>query len=67
MIFGILLTCSEVAFAGRAYAAYGESTSWPRCYGYEGWKESSLTGWTRVGAGMCLAGASVILWAPRMV
>ncbi len=49
VIFGILLTCSEVAFAGRAYAAYGESTSWTRCYGCGRWKESSLTGGTRWG------------------
>ncbi|MDR4493149.1 MAG: YnfA family protein [Nitrospirales bacterium] len=65
VIFGMLLTRSEVAFAGRAYAAYGgvyimASLLWL-------WAVESMLPdrWDMVGAGMCLAGAAVILWVPR--
>ena len=34
VIFGVLLTRSEVAFAGRAYAAMEECISRLRCCGY---------------------------------
>lgn len=66
VIFAVLLTRSEATFAGRAYAAYGgvyimASLLW--LWGVEGIIPDR---WDAVGAGMCLAGASVILWAPRM-
>ena len=66
VIFAVLLTRSEAAFAGRAYAAYGgvyimASLLWL-------WTMEGIIPdrWDAVGAGMCLAGAAVILWAPRM-
>ena len=67
VVFGLLLTRSEVAFAGRAYAAYGgvyimASLLW--LWGVEGMVPDR---WDIVGAGMCLAGAAVILWAPRVI
>ena len=40
VIFGVLLTRSEVAFAGRAYAAYGGCTSRLLCYGSSWWNGS---------------------------
>lgn len=67
VMFGMLLTRSEVAFAGRAYAAYGgvyilASLLW--LWAVEGMLPDR---WDAVGAGMCVAGAAVILWAPRVV
>ncbi len=65
VVFGLLLTRSEVAFAGRAYAAYGgvyimASLLW--LWAVEGTLPDR---WDILGAGMCVAGAAVILWAPR--
>ena len=67
VIFGLLLTRSEVAFAGRAYAAYGgvyitASLLW--LWAIEGMLPDR---WDIVGAGICLAGAAVILWPPRAI
>lgn len=61
VIFGMLLTRAEVAFAGRAYAAYGgvyimASLLW--LWPVEGMAPDR---WDAVGAGMCLAGVAVIL------
>jgi len=65
-IFGLLLTRAEVAFAGRAFAAYGgvyimASLLW--LWAIEGIVPDR---WDVIGAGICLAGAAVILWGPRM-
>lgn len=67
VMFGMLLTRSEVAFAGRAYAAYGgvyitASLLW--LWAVEGMVPDR---WDVVGAGMCLAGIAMILWAPRVL
>jgi small multidrug resistance family-3 protein len=66
MIFGLLLTRAEAAFAGRAYAAYGgvyimASLLW--LWAIEGIVPDR---WDALGAGICLAGAGIILWAPRI-
>lgn len=64
-IFGMLLTRSEVAFAGRAYAAYGGvyiATSLLWLLVIEGVVPDR---WDIIGVGICLAGAALILWAPR--
>jgi len=66
VIFGLLLTRAEVAFAGRAFAAYGgvyimASLLW--LWAIEGIVPDR---WDVIGAGICLAGAAVILWGPRM-
>jgi small multidrug resistance family-3 protein len=62
VIFGMLLTRAEVAFAGRAYAEYGgvyimASLLW--LWAVEGMAPDR---WDTVGrTGMCLVGAAVIL------
>jgi len=63
--FAWLLTLSPAVFAGRAYAAYGgvyiaASLAW--LWLIEGFRPDR---WDLAGGGLCLAGAAVILWAPR--
>jgi small multidrug resistance family-3 protein len=65
VIFASLLTRVDAAFAGRAYAAYGGiyiamSLVW--LWLVEGMRPDR---WDMVGATMCVAGAMVILFAPR--
>jgi len=65
VIFAIILTRSEVAFAGRAYAAYGgvyiaASLLWLVVV-----ERVVPDRWDLLGAGMCLIGAGLILWGPR--
>lgn len=67
IIFGVLLTRSEVAFAGRAYAAYGgvyiaASLLWLLMV-----ERVVPDRWDIIGAGICLAGAGLILWGPRSI
>lgn len=63
--FAYALTRVEVDFAGRAYAVYGgvyiaASLFW--LWGVEG---KIPDRWDAIGAAICLAGAAVILYAPR--
>lgn len=65
IIFALLLTRIDSAAAGRAYAAYGgiyilASMVWMRMV--EGAKPDR---WDVAGLCVCLAGAGIILWAPR--
>ena len=65
VIFAVILTRSEAAFAGRTYAAYGgiyivASLVW--LWAVEG---VSPDRWDVAGASICLAGAAIILWGPR--
>ena len=65
IVFALLLTRIDSAAAGRAYAAYGgiyilASMVWMRLV--EGAKPDR---WDLAGLCLCLAGAAVILWAPR--
>jgi small multidrug resistance family-3 protein len=65
VIFAVVLTRVDTAFAGRAFAAYGGvyiavSLLW--LWLVEGMRPDR---WDMVGAGMCVAGAMVILFAPR--
>jgi small multidrug resistance family-3 protein len=65
IVFAVLLTRIDSTAAGRAYAAYGgiyilASMVWMRMV--EGAKPDR---WDLVGLCLCLAGAAVILWAPR--
>jgi small multidrug resistance family-3 protein len=67
IIFGVLLTRSEVAFAGRAYAAYGgvyiaASLLWLLIV-----ERVVPDRWDIIGAGICLVGAGLILWGPRYI
>jgi small multidrug resistance family-3 protein len=64
-LFAWLLTLSQAALAGRAYAAYGgvyivASLLW--LWAVEG---KGPDGWDALGAALCLLGASVILLGPR--
>lgn len=63
--FAWLLAQSPADQAGRAYAAYGgvyilASLLW--LWGIEGRRPD---GWDLLGAGVCLLGSAIILWAPR--
>lgn len=65
IVFALLLTRIDTAFAGRAYAAYGgiyiaASLTW--LWLFEGQRPDR---WDSTGAIICLAGAAVILWGPR--
>jgi small multidrug resistance family-3 protein len=64
-LFAYALTRVDAEFAGRAYAAYGgvyilASLLW--MWGAEGARPDRFD---LIGAALCLAGAAVILWAPR--
>ncbi|MER8371930.1 YnfA family protein [Mesorhizobium sp. M1406] len=64
-LFGFLLALVDTNAAGRAYAAYGgiyiaASLGWLRLV--EGVRPDR---WDFAGAALCIAGASVILLAPR--
>jgi small multidrug resistance family-3 protein len=63
--FAWLLALTPPAFAGRAYAAYGgvyiaASLGW--LWAVEGQRPDA---WDVTGAVVCLAGAAIILFAPR--
>lgn len=63
--FAWLLTLSESNAAGRAFAAYGgvyivASILWLWCV-----ENVRPDRWDVVGAGICLLGAAIILFAPR--
>ncbi|MDP6172740.1 MAG: YnfA family protein [Rhodospirillales bacterium] len=67
ILFAILLTRIDAAFAGRAYAAYGgiyiiASLFW--LWIIEGARPDR---WDMVGASLCLLGAGVILLGSRAV
>lgn len=64
-IFAWLLTLVDAEYAGRAYAAYGgiyilSALGW--LWIAEGVRPDR---WDVIGVGICLLGASVILWGPR--
>lgn len=63
--FAWFLTRVDVAFAGRAYAAYGgvyivSSLAW--LWAVEGHRPDR---WDALGAAVCLGGAAIILLGPR--
>jgi small multidrug resistance family-3 protein len=65
VLFAVLLTRVDAAFAGRAYAAYGgvyilASLAW--LWAVEGARPDRFD---LAGAALCLGGASLILFAPR--
>jgi len=64
-LFAYLLTVIDSDQAGRAYAAYGgvyiaSALLW--LWLVEGARPDR---WDLIGAAICLAGAAIILWAPR--
>jgi small multidrug resistance family-3 protein len=65
ILFALVLTRVDTAFAGRAYAAYGgiyiaASLAW--LWAVEG---SRPDRWDAIGAAVCVAGAALILLGPR--
>ena len=65
ILFALLLTRVDAAFAGRAYAAYGgiyiaASLFW--LWGVEGHAPDR---WDIAGGAVCLAGTAIILFGPR--
>lgn len=64
-LFAWLLTLVDAAHAGRAYAAYGGvyiATALAWLWLAEGVRPDR---WDAIGAAICLAGATVIVWGPR--
>jgi len=55
-LFAFALTRIDVAFAGRAYAAYGGSTSSPPCSGCGPWRAFGRTSGTLSERGSVLSG-----------
>jgi small multidrug resistance family-3 protein len=65
LIFALLLTRSELAFAGRSYAAYGGiyiflSLCWLWIL-----EDVRPDQWDIIGGCFCLIGAAIILYGPR--
>ncbi len=65
ILFALLLTRIDAAFAGRTYAAYGgvyiaASLAW--LWSVEGARPDR---WDLIGVALCLVGAGIILWGPR--
>lgn len=65
-LFGLLLTRVEAAYAGRAYAAYGgiyivTSLVWLAVV-----EKVRPMGSDWLGALLCVVGASIILWGPKL-
>jgi small multidrug resistance family-3 protein len=66
VVFAGLLTRVESAYAGRAFAAYGgvyiaASLGW--LWLVEGMRPDR---WDLLGALVCMGGAAIILWGPRV-
>jgi small multidrug resistance family-3 protein len=66
MLFAWLLTWVDMSFAGRAYAAYGgiyiaAALLWMRMV-----ENAKPDRWDVIGVALCLAGVSVIVFAPRV-
>ncbi|HED12875.1 MAG TPA: YnfA family protein [Gammaproteobacteria bacterium] len=64
-LFALLLTRVDIAFAGRAYAAYGgiyiiSSLIWLWLV-----ERKMPDRWDMLGAALCLIGAGIILFGPR--
>lgn len=65
IIFALLLTRLDSAYAGRAFASYGGiyiSASLAWLWLLEGQRPDR---WDLFGATICLVGAAIILWGPR--
>ncbi len=66
VLFAWMLTLVEAAHAGRAYAAYGgiyivSAIAW--LWAIEGARPDR---WDIIGGGVCLIGAAIILYGPRV-
>jgi small multidrug resistance family-3 protein len=65
ILFAVLLTRVEAALAGRAFAAYGGVYIALALFWQWGVEGHSPDIWDFAGAAVCLAGAAIILFAPR--
>ena len=65
--FAMLLSRTDAAFAGRAYAAYGGVYITASLLWLWGVERMVPDLWDVAGAICCLVGATIILWAPRVV
>jgi len=64
-LFAFLLTRIDVAFAGRAYAAYGGVYIAASLFWLWAVEATRPDRWDLLGAAVCLLGAGIILFAPR--
>jgi len=64
-LFAFLLTRVDVAFAGRAYAAYGGVYIAASLFWLWAVEATRPDRWDLLGAAVCLLGAGIILFAPR--
>lgn len=65
VVFAVALTRIETAAAGRAYAAYGGVYILSSLLWLWAVEKTQPDQWDLIGAGICLAGAAVILFGPR--
>jgi small multidrug resistance family-3 protein len=65
VVFAVALTRIETAAAGRAYAAYGGVYILSSLLWLWAVEKTRPDEWDMIGAGICLAGAAVILFGPR--
>lgn len=65
VIFALALTRIDTAAAGRAYAAYGGVYILSSLLWLWAVEKTRPDQWDVIGAGICLVGASVILFGPR--
>ncbi|GAB4517947.1 MAG: YnfA family protein [Amphiplicatus sp.] len=63
--FAAILARAELAFAGRAYAAYGGVYIAASLFWLWAVEKQAPDRWDLLGAGVCLVGAAVIVLAPR--
>jgi small multidrug resistance family-3 protein len=65
VVFALLLTRAEADMAGRAYAAYGGVYIAASLIWLWAVERQAPDSWDMIGAAVCLAGASLILYGPR--
>jgi small multidrug resistance family-3 protein len=67
VLFAVLLTRADSAFAGRAFAAYGGAYIAASLLWLWIVESNPPDRWDVIGALVCLAGAAIILWGPRPI
>lgn len=66
VLFGWLLTRVDASFAGRAYAAYGGIYIAASLLWLWAVERTAPDRYDLLGAGLCLGGTAIILFAPRV-
>ena len=67
VVFALALTRTDAVAAGRAFAAYGGIYILSSLLWLWAVEKTPPDQWDVIGAGICLAGAAVILYGPRNV